>query len=68
MIRKTQLEKHLPDIINKPVNLNNIVVGRIIKYDTMTGMSDIEITEDNTFNNFKEFSCYNIIGISNRSF
>ena len=68
MIIKTQLEKHLPDIINKPVYLNNNVVGRIIKYDTMSGMTDIEITDNNFVDNFEEISGCNNIGTSSRIF
>lgn len=68
MIVKIQLEKHLPDIINKPVYLNNNVVGKIIIYDTMTGMTDIEITDNNFVDNFEKNSGCNNIGTSSRIF
>ena len=40
---KVQLDKHLPNLIGKPINCNAIIVGKIIEYDEFSGMASVEM-------------------------
>jgi len=48
MKMKVQLEKQLPNIIGKNVNIKETIVGKVIEYDVETGMTTIVI-DDNSF-------------------
>lgn len=41
-----QLEKHLPNLVGKNVNVKEKVVGKVTEYDTETGLASVEIDDD----------------------
>ena len=41
-----QLEKQLPNIIGKNVNVKETVVGKVTEYDIETGLATVEIDDD----------------------
>jgi hypothetical protein len=48
MKMKVQLEKQLPDLVGKNVNIKETVVGKVTEYDIETGMATVEI-DDNSY-------------------
>ena len=48
MKMKVQLEKQLPNLVGKDVNIKETVVGKITEYDVETGMATVEI-DDNSY-------------------
>lgn len=40
---KVQLEKHLPNLIGKPVNGGDGMIGKIIEYDEGSGIATFEM-------------------------
>ena len=45
-IIKVQLEKNLPNLIGKEVNVKETVVGKVIEYDIGSGLATLEIDDD----------------------
>lgn len=43
---KVQLEKQLPDLVGKNVNVKETVIGKIIEYNIETGMATVQIDDD----------------------
>ena len=41
-----QLEKQLPNLVGKNVNVKEKVVGKVTEYDTETGLAYVEIDDD----------------------
>lgn len=62
MIITTQLEKNLSEVINKPVNLKDTIIGKIIEYDKETGIAKINIEEIFSSDIMEDYN----IGISSR--
>ena len=46
MKMKVQLEKHLPNVVGKNVNVNETVVGKVTEYDIETGLATVDIDDD----------------------
>jgi hypothetical protein len=46
MILKAQLEKQLPNLVGKDVNIKENVVGKVTEYDTKTGMATVVIDDE----------------------
>lgn len=46
MKMKVQLEKHLPNLVGKNVNVKKTVVGKVTEYDIKTGLATVEIDDD----------------------
>ncbi len=41
-----QLEKQLPNLVGKNVNVKETVVGKVTEYDIETGLATVEIDDD----------------------
>ena len=41
-----QLEKQLPNLVGKNVNVKEAVVGKVTEYDIETGLATVEIDDD----------------------
>lgn len=48
MKMKVQLEKQLPNLVGKNVNVKETVVGKVTEYDIETGLATVEI-DDNSY-------------------
>jgi hypothetical protein len=48
MKMKVQLEKRLPNLVGKNVNVKETVVGKVTEYDIETGIATVEI-DDNSY-------------------
>jgi len=61
-----QLEKHLPNIVDKNVNMKETIVGKVTEYDMETGLATFEIDDDLCTNiEWNPFAGHDI-GISSR--
>ena len=41
-----QLEKKLPNLVGKNVNVKETIVGKVTEYDMETGLATVEIDDD----------------------
>ena len=67
MKMKVQLEKRLPNLVGKNVNVKEKVVGKVTEYDMETGLATVEI-DDNSYSKigWNPIAGHNI-GISSRT-
>ncbi|MFA5586616.1 MAG: GNAT family N-acetyltransferase [Saccharofermentanales bacterium] len=64
MLLTVQLERKLNDVINKEVKMDSIVIGKVVKYDTITGEAIVEIFAEKSID--MAWKTPNNIGISSR--
>ena len=60
-----QLEKQLPNLVGKNVNVKETVVGKVTEYDIETGLATVEIDDDSYLKSIGIAGHH--IGISSRS-
>lgn len=62
-----QLEKQLPNLVGKNVNVKETVVGKVTEYDIETGLATVEIDGDSYSKIGWNPIAGNNIGISSRA-
>jgi len=67
MKMKVQLEKQIPNLIGKNVNVKETVVGKVTEYDNETGLATIEVDYDSYSKIGWSPISGNCIGISSRN-
>ena len=62
-----QLEKQLPNLVGKNVNVKETIVGKVTEYDIETGLATVEIDDDSYSKIGWDPIAGHHIGISSRS-
>ena len=66
MLLTVQLERYLNDVVDKEVKMDNIVIGKITKYDTITGEAIVEIFAEKSIDMAWKLNKGHDIGVSSR--